>query len=402
MKKKSYILMLLAAGVMAACGQKQDQGQETEQSREEAKAPSEIVIQLTEENQDTEGVLPLETVPAEAPTQERGNPSFGDGSIPDQTFEVELSEYDGKVMFVPFAPSNGRPDFHMEIIQNGNVLIDIPGYVPEGLSGETFTSLDAVSFYDVNYDGFTDLVLIETYGNTSFAAVYYGFDKQAEEDYDRRFYSQSQLSENITREAPALTVSGIRELMSGGKRNGQFADYREAYKAAATLCRLEGSGGIKYDLIYFDQDQIPELAADLEGYHTSLYTYENGSVHVLMDKWGYGAMGNAGYEYAPGKNSMRNYNTDYAGAILHTTYMSKNSSHTLETVARIDFYNFDDVNQNGIPDEDEMGSMGLYGKSYLNGREATDEECGAWDVGGYEFIRGILSFEELTARLRST
>ena len=190
--------------------------------------------------------------------------------------------------------------------------------------------------------------------------------------------------------------------MSGGKRNGQFADYREAYKAAATLCRLEGSGGIKYDLIYFDQDQIPELAADLEGYHTSLYTYENGSVHVLMDKWGYGAMGNAGYEYAPGKNSMRNYNTDYAGAILHTTYMSKNSSHTLETVARIDFYNFDDVNQNGIPDEDEMGSMGLYGKSYLNGREATDEECGAWDVGGYEFIRGILSFEELTARLRST
>ena len=79
MKKKSYILMLLAAGVMAACGQKQDQGRETEQSREEAKAPSEIVIQLTEENQDTEGVLPLETVPAEALTQERENPTFGDG-----------------------------------------------------------------------------------------------------------------------------------------------------------------------------------------------------------------------------------------------------------------------------------------------------------------------------------
>ena len=110
-------------------------------------------------------------------------------------------------------------------------------------------------------------------------------------------------------------------------------------------------------------------------------------------------MGNAGYEYAPGKNSLRNYNTDYARAILHTTYMSKTEKNTLETRARIDIYNFDDVNGNGIPDENETGSMGLYSKIYVNGEEAADEEWKTYDMGEYEILTGDMSFEELKIKL---
>ncbi|MCI8664704.1 MAG: hypothetical protein HFG69_15920 [Hungatella sp.] len=323
---------------------------------------------------------------------------FGEHCIAGQTFEVDLSEYGGKVYFVPFSPSEGQ-GFHMQIIQDDKVLTDIPGYVPDKLSGEPFTSLDAVSFYDVNFDGNTDIMLIETYGSTSFAAVYYGFDADAE-DYGRNFTIQEQLSDNITQQVPPLSVSQIRILLSGGKRNGEFSDYKEAYRAVARLWKLaESDDDILCSLIYVDEDDIPELAVGLNGYYTSLYTYNGGKVYTIMDHWSYGVMGNAGYEYSPRKNSIRNTNTDYAGAILYTTYLSVTPSHSLDTIAQIVFYNFDDVNKNGIPDEDEMGSMGMYGVSYLNGVEATNEQCAAYDAGGYEFIGGTMSLEALMSSL---
>lgn len=111
-------------------------------------------------------------------------------------------------------------------------------------------------------------------------------------------------------------------------------------------------------------------------------------------------MGNAGYEYAPKKNSLRNYNSDYAGAILYTTYMEVKKDHRVETVAQIKTVNFDDVNGNGVPDEDETESMGNYGVTYLNGKEASPEECAAYDAGKYEMICGDLSLEELVKELK--
>ena len=151
---------------------------------------------------------------------------------------------------------------------------------------------------------------------------------------------------------------------------------------------------------YVDGSGVPELAAVRNGYYVSLYTWDAGNTYTLMDHWGYGAMGNAGYEYCPGKNSLRNYNTDYAGAILYTTYMKVGSQHTIDTVAEIVTYNFDNINGNGKPDEEEEGSMGFYSTSYINGTEATGEECAALNAGEYEFIQGVMSGEELRAKLK--
>lgn len=71
---------------------------------------------------------------------------------------------------------------------------------------------------------------------------------------------------------------------------------------------------------------------------------------------------------------------------LYTTYMTASTRHTMETVVQIETYNFDDANGNGIPDENEMGSMGYYSVSYINGAEASPEECAAYDAGGYEYM----------------
>lgn len=407
-KYSILILSLCALAMLTACTQSHKPIEETKPKETEITisvdgSGSSQNTTAPEEKRTTADTAAAETSPSpHNDTSSASNTAdmaarFGEHCISEQTFEVELSEYSGKVYFVPFSPSYDE-DFHMQIIQDNNVLASIPAYLPANLSGEGFTSLDAVSFYDINFDGNTDILLIETYGSTTFAAVYYGYDANGA-DYEKYFVVQEELSDNLTRQASPLSVAQIRILLSSGKRNGEFSDYKEAYQAVAGLWNLARGSEIQFSLIYVDDDDIPELSAGLNGYYTSLYTYDNGRVYTLMDEWPYGAMGNAGYEYSPRKNSIRNDNADYAGAILYTTYMTVTDRHTLDTVAQITFYNFDDSNGNGMPDEDEMGSMGMYGVSYLNGVEATDEQCAAYDVGGYEFITGTMTFDSLLSTL---
>ena len=322
---------------------------------------------------------------------------FGGSCIAEQTFEAELSEYDGKVYVVPYAPSEEEPEFYIDIVQDGKVLTSLWEYIPEELFGETFTSLDAIAFFDINFDDCTDIILVETYGDTTFAAAYMGFAKDADE-YDSHFYANAVFAENITEQLDTLTIPTIREYVTKGKKNGEFTSYQDAYLARTFLCKLENDGELEYDLIYFNEDDIPELVVST-GAFVSMYTYKEGCLYTLMDHWAYGAMGNAGYEYSPKKNSLRNYNTDFAGALLYTTYMSVNEQMNLETVVGIETFNFDDVNGNGMPDEEEENSVGNYSISYIEGVEVSDEECAAYDKGSYEYIFGSMSYDEILQML---
>lgn len=404
------LMLVMMCGMLAACGrtadremvQVQEAGKETKDNFQETM----IYISGTE-NERKDGTdspsaeaLPSQMQPGQADgLNNRGEAVLNPGAIAEQIFEIELSEYKGMVCFTPFAPGGGEETFHMEITQNENLLASIPGYVPEWLAGETFTCLDAVAFYDVNFDGNTDIVLIETYGKTSFAVVYYGFAQDAEE-YERYFAPQSQLSEALSRQLKDVSVPGIRDWISGGKKNGEFSSFQEAYQAVGKLCQLESGGERTYDLIYFNDDDIPELVVDTAGYFLSLYTYADGRVYPLIDQWGYGAMGNAGYTYSPRKNSMRNDNADFAGAIVYTTYMTMGKDYTLDEVVQIASYYFDDVNGNGMPDDEEIASVGRYGVHYIQGKEVSEEECAAYDLGGYQFMGGRMPFEELERKLK--
>lgn len=389
------VCLVVTMGMFSACGQEQELSLEQETEITSQETP--VSEQLQPEDE-TESV-PEQTEEVNLPQE---SSQIRDGSIAEQTFEVELSEYDGKVTFVPYMPDEEYPMLHMEIVQDGEVLTTIKGYVPEALEEEEFTSLDAVSFYDVNYDSYTDIVLVQTYGESAFVSIYEGFPKDAGE-YDNRFSAMGYLSDRLTDELNRqgeVSVSRLRDFLADGKKNGNFSSYQEAYEMVSRLEGIEyDQSDLEYGLIYFDEDDIPELAVGKNGYYVSLYTYREGRIQLLMDHWAYGAMGNVGYEYAPGKNSLRNYNTDHAGAVLYTTYMAINEDGFLEIVAEIVTYNFDDVNQNGMPDEDEMASMGLYGVTYVNGVEETANESAVYDAGEYEYILGNMSLEELKERL---
>lgn len=397
------VCLVVIIGMFSACGQ--EQGVSLEQETEITSQETTVSEQLQSQPEDETESVPEQTEEANLPQESRQtqeSSQIRDGSIAEQTFEVELSEYDGKVIFVPYMPDDEYPMLHMEIVQDGEVLTTIKGYVPEALEEEEFTSLDAVSFYDVNYDSYTDIVLVQTYGESAFVSIYEGFPKDAGE-YNNRFWVRGYLSDRLTDELNRqgeVSVSRLRDFLADGKKNGNFSSYQEAYEMVSRLEEAEyDQSDLEYGLIYFDEDDIPELAVGKNGYYVSLYTYREGRIQLLMDHWAYGAMGNAGYEYAPGKNSLRNYNTDHAGAVLYTTYMAINEDGFLERVAEIVTYNFDDVNQNGMPDENEMASMGLYGVTYVNGVEETANESAVYDVGEYEYILGNMSLEELKERL---
>lgn len=319
---------------------------------------------------------------------------FGDSCIPEQTFEVSLSEYDGKVWFVPYAPTEDKPYFRIEIIQDGRTLAEDNGYVPEALRGMQFVSLDAVSFFDVNFDGNTDIVMIETYGKVTFASVLYGY--KGSNDHDPYFDSQYTLNEKLTDHVKPLTISGIKSFLPDGPKDGVFSDYRDAYRVIGSMYDMEHGNNdeLKFDLVYIDDDEIPELAAGLDGYYLSLYTFRDGRVYRLMDDWGYGIHGNPGYEYVPRRNSLRFYSTEYAGAILYTSYLNVNNQNELDMVT-VMTYNFDDANDNGVFDDNEMESLGNYSVSYIDEREISVEELTSFEQGEYMYIRGRLSLAEL-------
>ncbi len=408
LKKCILTFIMLAAGIVTACGREESEPKENKENE-----VPEIVTEYPEENivttdsdadnGDDADITRDEDAStdtgADAAKEEELKKRFGENCIAGQTFEVMLSEYNEKVWFVPFYPSEEEPEFFtIQIIRDGEVLSQNRVYAPENLEGQAFSSLDVVSFFDANYDSNTDIILIATYGTTSFTEVYYGFDSDAE-DYERHFSGSYRLSETISEQVDILSIPQIRSFLTEGKENGKFSGYEEAYEAVSRICELESGGEMQYGLIYFDDDDVPELVAGVRGYYTSLYTYHDGTLYRVMDRWPYGAMGNVGYEYSPKKNSLRNYNNDYAGAIMYTTYMTIGKGYSMDMVVQIVLYNFDDANQNGQPDEDERDSMGLYGVKYINGVEVSDEECASYDLGGYEYIKVTMNREELKEAL---
>lgn len=313
--KYKYMAALIVVSALAcSCGNQNagnqvQEGAADERRTEEAEqaageGQTEETGQEVGEGQTTDGEKPTEidstggesedagsANDTESPESRKKKEMFGEDCIAEQCFEVELNGCEGTVYFVPFAPSANQSEFRMQVMRDGEVLAGITPYVPAKASGKKFQSLDAVSFWDVNFDGFTDIVTIVTYGDTQFAAVYYGDMFQYEEEY-WSFISEDELSENLSAQADRpMTIAGIRSLLTGGKKNGEFENYAQAYEAVINLSELEGlaasvtkyGGEFLYDLIYVNEDEVPELVSGRTGYFVNLYTYQDGTLYGLMN-----------------------------------------------------------------------------------------------------------------------
>ena len=161
---------------------------------------------------------------------------------------------------------------------------------------------------------------------------------------------------------------------------------------------------LKYDLVFFDDNNTPELVVDKEGYQLSLYTYDAGKVIYALDDeneegWPYGAGGNAGYEYVPRENVLRNYNSDFAGLVRYVNFYNLNSeTHKITPInigELIENY-YEDKNENGKLDEDEMDTYSEEPFYIIGSRRATKEQ---WEEsmikGDYEPLAGTKSGKEI-------
>lgn len=176
---------------------------------------------------------------------------------------------------------------------------------------------------------------------------------------------------------------------------GFETDYREAYSdKIRELTAMDDT--FQFALIDLIGNDVPELVADHSGYDVSVFTWVDEAVITVMDQWSYGAMGNMGYEYLPGRNVIRNYNMESAGAIIYEVYMMVDDNYEVVNIFSEDLSirHIRDTNANGIIDEeDEYSDEPVY---YCNETEISEEEYVSWQItGDYERIAGDMSADAM-------
>ena len=132
-KKMSVALLIMIMSAFTACGQQQnveveeytrqessaieeDNNTEEKDTQETENGETEAVLDTGEKNTE---IVEEETVVLDEEEVARiaeMKAMFGEHCIAEQTFEVELSEYDGKVYVVPFTATADESRFHIKII----------------------------------------------------------------------------------------------------------------------------------------------------------------------------------------------------------------------------------------------------------------------------------------------
>lgn len=254
----------------------------------------------------------------------------------------------------------------------------------------------------LNNGGEKDKGSSETTGGETSVEITTNTEKDTEETTEEKT-TEEDTTEKTTEDVdavdkyePSEEQLAIREVLKNQIFETGYDDYREAYLHMLNLYESAYMYYDKYALIDFDGDDVPELVVDVNSGIT-MYTFKDGNVYKLVDDWGYGAGGNHGYEYIPGQHIIKNYNTDYAGIIMYETYwditlkgeeVEEDSFYLMQTF-------FDDVNGNGVPDENEEVS-GEYVRYFLGEEEVTvDEYVGAMIEGEYKSLQGEMDIYDI-------
>ena len=87
---------------------------------------------------------------------------------------------------------------------------------------------------------------------------------------------------------------------------------KEVANAFLNVIETEEYEGLKYNLVYFDNDDVPELLIDDPYYWMSIYQYQDGSAKEIGYE-PYGTWGRGGYNYVPRESILLSYAHDNNG-----------------------------------------------------------------------------------------
>lgn len=175
--------------------------------------------------------------------------------------------------------------------------------------------------------------------------------------------------------------------------------WAEAYADKMAEC-LQEDPESTFELIYVDDDDIPELAAGRQDFYVSVFSYGPQGITTIVDQCVYGAMGIAGYEYSPRDNVMRLRDADYAGAIIWLDYWmigeDKEREEFYDKALCSSFYNGIYEMVDGVEFNEDV----LY---YFYGEELiTPEEYDSYLIDGdYRYIELGKSYEEIMDELNA-
>ena len=83
---------------------------------------------------------------------------WDDYCVPEQTFDVNLAQYDSPVHFVTYYEDNGQAEMVME--RDGKLISSFRPSFLDAMSYINVTTIDAVGFFDVDADGLDDIAII--------------------------------------------------------------------------------------------------------------------------------------------------------------------------------------------------------------------------------------------------
>lgn len=318
-----------------------------------------------------------------------------------QTFDVELNPNDGQVRFITY---NVDSSYGVEfvIVKDNKLDHSLSTYICDGDDWGYLTSVSAISFFDFNADNVKDIVVI---GSSDFGTKVVLYQSINGGSYEK-FYDLPERIEEAY--GDSVTIDQVKTYLMGDNKDCVYSSYQEAYAQIAKLYNMENEDNI-YDLIYFDNDDIPELVVGKNGYDVSLFSYKNGHAVCYMYEWSYGIGGNAGYYYSPKNSLIHNTDFDYAGAIQYDNYYAIISDDSeVEAICSAKYVWYEDVDGDGYPSDEELENSN-YDRAYEEGYfDDTDQNRNTDEIKqlmesysqySYEEIRGNYNLSDILSQL---
>lgn len=184
------------------------------------------------------------------------------------------------------------------------------------------------------------------------------------------------------------------------------AECKQAYLEIVNSLSEENSD-VTFSLIFFDDDDTPELLAGVTGSYLSMYGYHDGKVVAIMDSWPYGSAGNDGYSYVERRGIVYNVNTEYSGLIAYHKVGTLNTdSYEIEYKEedQLSVWNVGDTNGDGKLDQADAENMEeeyTGSPTYKRGSKTISERDFDDIIRSYslKYMVGELSHDDMATKL---
>lgn len=267
MRKKGIFGVIFAACLLAACGQQKQESdwQPVYVSPEPAAAEESV-----QSEKETSGLKIIES----------------------QTFQLNLTPF-GEVTFASYEPdtaANPNGDATFSILKDGQPVYTLPEVFEGNICPDSaFYAVEAVSFPDINNDGYDDIIIICQYvrGAGPQAGEVYPEARIYTGSEDETFVLQRQMTEDANSALEVITIQTVRGFLGGGndaqEAGAEISAWQQAYMEQIKEDQLlECYSG--YDLIYLDNDEIPEMVeiGDCEATGCRIVSFYDGELTVTQ------------------------------------------------------------------------------------------------------------------------